>query len=190
MKKEIEQLRKETLQNAGEDQATIHDLINQKERELELLIRDLDDKVRFGEKATERPSSGSNRVTSFAERPPSRPGSVDEHRSGEFMDRPRSRGTGDAWTGPVDDRRAFHGGRPGEDRRAIQGASPTEDRRAFQGARSNDDRRFFHGGRERRYFGNRNMERYSQSLSLSLSLSPSHSLMLIQPMKLNISQNK
>nr|GMD97128.1 eukaryotic translation initiation factor 4B2-like [Ipomoea batatas] len=193
LKKEIEQLKKEALEDAGEDQAATHDFINQKEKELELLIRDLDDKVRFGEKTTERPGSGSNRgVTSLAERPPSRPGSVDEHRSGEFMDRPRSRGAGDAWTGPVDDRRAFHGGRPGEDRRAIQGASPTEDRRGFQGARSNDDRRFFQGGRERRYFGNRNMERYSLSLSLSFSLffpHLSHSCMLIHHMKLNISQN-
>ncbi|CAH9077768.1 unnamed protein product [Cuscuta epithymum] len=170
LKKEIELLKKEARQNPGEDDKgrIIHDeLINKKERELELLIRELDDKVRFGEKDSERPGSSSNRVT---DRPPSRPGSVDEHRSGEFMDvrRPRSRGTGgDALYGRVDDRRRSlqqqqGGGRPGDDRRGTaQGAFPTEDTRAFQGAaRSTDDRRFLQGGgRDRRFVGNRNMER-------------------------------
>ncbi|VFQ87686.1 unnamed protein product [Cuscuta campestris] len=168
LKKEIELLKEEARQNPGEGH--IHDLLSKKEKELEVLTIDLDDKARFGEKASERPgsSSSSGRVH---ERPPSRPGSVDEHRSGEFMDsRPRSRGRGggDAWHGRVDDRRRAvqqGGGWPGDDRRASQGGRPTEDIRSFQGAaRPSDDRRFAQGGgRDGRFFGNRNMDRSSRS---------------------------
>ncbi|XP_057948790.1 eukaryotic translation initiation factor 4B2-like isoform X2 [Malania oleifera] len=125
LKEEIEQLKKEiannnlvntnqqSLQGSGGDQSNIHDILLCKERELEQLILDLDDKVRFGSKTTERPGSGAGRSTGFPERPPSQSGSFEESRSMEFMERPRSRGTGDVWTRPSDDRRTFLGGRDG-----------------------------------------------------------------------------
>ena len=105
---------------------------------MEALIRELDGKVRFGQKAVERPGSGAGRFTGFPERPPSqsagerpgsRPGSgagrfmsfserpsqsgsFDDVRGPETMDRPRSRGTADVWTRPGEDRRgSFQGGR-------------------------------------------------------------------------------
>lgn len=96
---------------SGGAQTSLRDEIASKEKDLEQLIRDLDDKVRFGQKAIERPGSAAGRVTVFPERPPSQSGSVEEFRNTEFMERPRSRGTGDLWTRPVDDRRAFQGGR-------------------------------------------------------------------------------
>lgn len=101
----------ETALISGETQTGLHDEILSKEKELEQLIRDLDDKVRFGQKAVERPGSAAGRVAVFPERPPSQSGSVEDFRNTEFMERPRSRGTGDLWTRPVDDRRAFQGGR-------------------------------------------------------------------------------
>lgn len=99
---------------SGGAQTVLHDEILNKEKELDQLIRDLDDKVRFGQKAIERPGSAAGRVSVFPERPPSQSGSVEEFRSAEFVERPRSRGmggTGDLWTRPVDDQRAFQGGR-------------------------------------------------------------------------------
>uniref|UniRef100_A0A6N2N5W7 Uncharacterized protein n=1 Tax=Salix viminalis TaxID=40686 RepID=A0A6N2N5W7_SALVM len=90
---------------------SLMEIINEKERELEILVHDLDDKVRFGPKVIERPGSGAGRSSGFSERPPSRPGSFDESRSTEFMDRPRSRGKPDIWTRPADERRSFQGGR-------------------------------------------------------------------------------
>ncbi|KAE9454662.1 hypothetical protein C3L33_13437, partial [Rhododendron williamsianum] len=121
LKEEIDHLKKEfessshansePLEGSGEDQTTMHDLIVSKERDLELLIRELDDKVRFGQKAIERPGSGAGRVSSFHERPP--PQSFQEPRNVEFMDRPRSRGTGDMWSRQGDDRRSYQGGREG-----------------------------------------------------------------------------
>lgn len=123
MKEEINHLKKQLessshansvpLDGSGEDQTTLHDLIVSKERDLELLIRELDDKVRFGQRAIERPGSGAGRVSSFHERPPSQSGSFREPRNVESMDRPRSRGTGDMWSRHGDDRRSFQGGREG-----------------------------------------------------------------------------
>lgn len=79
---------------------------------MELLTRELDDKVRFGQKAIKRPGSGSGRVFRFPERrPPSQSGVFDDSRSMEVMGRPRSRGTGDMRTRQGDDRRAYHDGR-------------------------------------------------------------------------------
>ncbi|XP_042500714.1 eukaryotic translation initiation factor 4B2-like [Macadamia integrifolia] len=72
-----------------------------KEKDLELLIRELDDKVRFGQKSFERPGSGAGRVAGLPERPPSQSGLSDDYRSG----------TADVWSRPGDDRRAFQGGR-------------------------------------------------------------------------------
>ncbi|XP_010248678.1 PREDICTED: eukaryotic translation initiation factor 4B2 [Nelumbo nucifera] len=123
LKEEIDHLRKElekvaidangeSLQEAsGGEQTTLRELILHKERDLELLIRDLDDKIRFGQKVVDRPGSGSGRSASFPERPPSQSSLSEESRSMEFMERPRSRGTGDVWIRPGDDRRGFQGGR-------------------------------------------------------------------------------
>lgn len=126
MKEEIDHLKelerestiktnRESLQESGGDQASLSDAVLLKERELEALIRDLDDKVRFGQKAVERPGSrpgsGAGRVSGFPERPPSQSGSIEETRSMEFMDRPRSHGAGDVWTRPADERRSFGAGR-------------------------------------------------------------------------------
>ncbi|XP_043705886.1 eukaryotic translation initiation factor 4B2-like [Telopea speciosissima] len=121
LKEEIEHLRRElekeaavnangeTLKSGGE-QSSLHELILSKEKDLELLIRELDSKVKFGQKALERPGSGAGRVAGFPERPPSQSGLWEDYRRMEFTERPRSRGTGDVWSRPGDDRRAFQGG--------------------------------------------------------------------------------
>uniref|UniRef100_A0A803M720 Uncharacterized protein n=1 Tax=Chenopodium quinoa TaxID=63459 RepID=A0A803M720_CHEQI len=128
LKEEIENLKKELEKEPDNDapqetegeQTSLRDLIKSKESELEILTRELDDKVRFGQKAVERPGSrhgsrpgsGAGRFTSYPERPPSQSGSFDNGRVPEVMDRPRSRGTGDVWTRPGEDRRGgFQGGR-------------------------------------------------------------------------------
>ncbi|KAL0004360.1 hypothetical protein SO802_011921 [Lithocarpus litseifolius] len=130
LKEEIDHLKKElgtesttkenreSIQESGGDQSSLHDRISVKERELETLTRDLDDKTRFGQRAVERPGSGAGRpgsgagrVAGFTERPPSQSGSFEETRSTDFMDRPRSHGAGDMWSRHADERRPFGGGR-------------------------------------------------------------------------------
>ncbi|CAN0896295.1 Eukaryotic translation initiation factor 4B1 [Linum grandiflorum] len=115
LKEEINKLKedvqKEAVQVSDGDQSSINEIISQKEKELETLIRDLDDKVRFRQKPLSRPGSGAGRTPAFSDRPPSRSGSVDESRNTEFLDRPRSRGAPDILTRPVDERRSFQGGR-------------------------------------------------------------------------------
>jgi hypothetical protein len=115
LKEEIEHLKKglekelttkgnqEPPRGSADDIPSLREMISEKERELEMLVRDLDDKVRFGSKANERPGSGAGRASGFSERPPSRSGLFDESRNMELMDRPRSRGKPDIWTRPVDD---------------------------------------------------------------------------------------
>ncbi|CAK9175992.1 unnamed protein product [Ilex paraguariensis] len=134
LKKELEiesasNLDKGALQGSGEGKTSLHELILQKERDLELLILELNNKVRFGQKAIDRPGSAAGRVASYTERqierpgsgagraggyperPPSQSGASDESRGVQFMERPQSRGTRDAWTRQGDDRRAFQSGR-------------------------------------------------------------------------------
>ncbi|KAK7359029.1 hypothetical protein VNO77_00973 [Canavalia gladiata] len=116
LKKELEKestisSNKESVDEAGGDQTSTHALLLQKERELELLVLDLDDKIRFGQKAVERPGSSSGKATGFSDRPPSRSSSFEDSRSVDFTERPRSRGTGDVWMRPSDDRRQFQGSR-------------------------------------------------------------------------------
>ncbi|KAM7269655.1 hypothetical protein ACFE04_025152 [Oxalis oulophora] len=159
LKEEIDNLKKE-LQSSSESPdglGGLQGIILEKEKELEKLILDFDDKVRFGQKAIKRPGSGSGRSTGFPERPPSQAGSVDESRNMEFVDRPRSRGgQPDIWINkPADDRRGFHGGNPADDRRGFQGGNPADDRRGFHGGNPADDRRGFQGGRERGFMGGR-----------------------------------
>ncbi|CAK7332527.1 unnamed protein product [Dovyalis caffra] len=116
LKKELDKelttkVNREPQQVSVDNLPSLRELITEKERELVMLVRDLDDKVRFGPKAIERPGSGAGRASGFSERPPSRSGSFDESRSMEFMDRPRSRGQPDIWTRPADERKSFQGGR-------------------------------------------------------------------------------
>ncbi|KAL6513659.1 hypothetical protein OROHE_019519 [Orobanche hederae] len=93
LKEEIEHLKKESKELPG-DNPSILEQINQKEKDLELPIRELDDKVHFGQ----RPPSSSER-----------------QRGGDFMDRPRSCGGGDFMERP------HSRGGSGEDRRSIYG---------------------------------------------------------------------
>ncbi|XP_059633662.1 eukaryotic translation initiation factor 4B2-like isoform X2 [Cornus florida] len=106
LKKELE---KESALNDKSESASLYDLILSKEKELELLARELDEKVRFGQKVTERPGSGAGRVAGFP--PSSQSGTFEESRSMEFMERPRSGGAGDMWSRQGDNRRSFQGGR-------------------------------------------------------------------------------
>lgn len=156
LKEEIDSLKKdlestnnvnsESVQECSGTQPSLHDTVLQKERELELLIRNLDDKVRFGQKAIDRPGSGAGRpgsgagrAGSFLERIPSQSGSFEDSRNMEYMDRPRSHGKGDAWARPSDDRRGFQGSRE----------------RGFQGSREGG----FQGSREGGFLGNRDFDR-------------------------------
>ncbi|XP_039041083.1 eukaryotic translation initiation factor 4B2-like isoform X4 [Hibiscus syriacus] len=138
LKDEIDHLKKEVEKNStrssepARDQHSLHEKLLHKERELELLIKDLENKVRFGQKAVERPGSGAG---SFSDGPPSQSGSIDSSRSVEFTNRPRSQGTADARTRPRSRGTADAWTRPG------------------------DERRRFQGGRDRGFQGNRDMER-------------------------------
>lgn len=98
LKEEIDHLKKGLEQGSGGDQADLHEIILDKERDLELLIRELDDKLRFGQKAIERVGSGAGRTS---DRPTS--SQSESSRSSEFFERPRSH----------DDRRSFQRGREG-----------------------------------------------------------------------------
>ncbi|KAL4281870.1 hypothetical protein GQ457_03G008490 [Hibiscus cannabinus] len=115
LKQEIDNLKKELEKDSesGAEQPTLIETLHHKEMELEKLIRDMENKVRFGQKGVERPGSGSGRSGSFSDRPPSQSqsGSSDGSRNMEFTDRPRSRGSVDAWSRPADDRRGFQGGK-------------------------------------------------------------------------------
>ncbi|KZV40035.1 hepatoma-derived growth factor-related protein 2 [Dorcoceras hygrometricum] len=121
LKEEIEQLTKELQQKSGKDQASVNEIILQKQQELDHLVRQLDDKVRYSQKAFERHGSGAGRGAGFHDRPPSRPGAPDtgagfhdrppsmrevyeEHRTG-FPQRPNSR------PGLYDDPRASYADR-------------------------------------------------------------------------------
>ncbi|XP_076914153.1 eukaryotic translation initiation factor 4B1-like [Bidens hawaiensis] len=68
---EAEKNLKEEIYNLKrENQTGLHDTILEKEKELEQLTRDLDDKLRFAQKTVERPGSGSGRMgPGFQERP-------------------------------------------------------------------------------------------------------------------------
>ncbi|WOL16109.1 hypothetical protein Cni_G24891 [Canna indica] len=97
---------------SSEELSRLHEEIASKERDLELLVRELDDKVRFGQKASAnaRPGSGGGRSDTSSTRPPSRSGMSDGSRSIEIIDRPQSSsGNGDAWGRPMDGRRGFQG---------------------------------------------------------------------------------
>ncbi|CAI9767907.1 unnamed protein product [Fraxinus pennsylvanica] len=90
LKEEIEHLKKEFLEKSGEEQSCLQDLILKREKDLELLTRELDDKVRYSQKVFERPGSGAGRGAISIERPLSRPGAHEDPRAGH-SERPRSR---------------------------------------------------------------------------------------------------
>ncbi|KAL8535291.1 hypothetical protein ACS0TY_011061 [Phlomoides rotata] len=87
LKEEIKLLKQESLQKYGDDQTSINDLILQKEQELELLVRQLDDKIRYSQNFFERQGSGAGRGSG---RPPSRSGAYEDPRVG-YPERPHSR---------------------------------------------------------------------------------------------------
>lgn len=116
LKRELEKesasnVNRNSQQVSGQEQTSVRDRLLQRERELEQITRELDDKVRFNQKPVERPGSGSGRSSASFERPPSRSGSFEESRNTELMQRPRLRGTGDAWPRQRDERRGFQVGR-------------------------------------------------------------------------------
>ncbi|CAN4124007.1 unnamed protein product [Withania somnifera] len=159
LKEEIEQLRKEATLCSEEDKINLQKVINQKERDLELLIRDLDDKVRF-QKPIQRPGSGSGRGGGHPDRSLSQPAFYEDRRAGDQMDRPRSRSGGDAWARPSDQME-----RPRSRSGVDAWARPNEqvERPRSRGGgdawtRTGDERRSFQGGRGG-YFGSRESDR-------------------------------
>ncbi|XP_075482056.1 eukaryotic translation initiation factor 4B2-like [Primulina tabacum] len=107
LKDKIEQLTNELQQKLVKDQTGVSEIIFQKQQELDLLVRQLDDRVRYSQKGFERHGSGAGRGAGFHDRPPSRPGAPDagaglhdrpptmreayeEHRTG-YPQRPHSR---------------------------------------------------------------------------------------------------
>lgn len=91
------------------DKTAMHEKINQLEMELEILTRDLNSKMRFGQRIADRPGSGRGRFGGFSDRPPSQSGVSEDARSVDFSERPSSRGTGEVWT-RGDDGRTYQGG--------------------------------------------------------------------------------
>lgn len=97
-----------------EELSRIYEEITMKEKDLELLVHQLDDTIRFGQKvaANSRPGSAGGKSDTSSTRPPSQSGMSEGSRSIEFVDRPQSSsGAGDAWGKPMDGRRGFHRGR-------------------------------------------------------------------------------
>ncbi|ERM98884.1 hypothetical protein AMTR_s00114p00018640 [Amborella trichopoda] len=113
LKDEINNLKKELAKEAelnfgkeaSEEHMGLQELVAKKEKELELLIRELDDKVRFGQRGIERTGSAASGFGTGFDRPPSRPGTSEGSRSMDLTERPRSRGAADLWTRAGDDRR-------------------------------------------------------------------------------------
>ncbi|WOL15595.1 hypothetical protein Cni_G24376 [Canna indica] len=97
---------------SAEELSKLHEEIAAKEKDLELLVNQLDDIVRFGQRVTanSRPGSSAGRSDTSSTRPQSRSGVSEGSRNTEFVDRSQScAGTGDAWVKPMDDRRGFRG---------------------------------------------------------------------------------
>ncbi|ONK77171.1 uncharacterized protein A4U43_C02F3830 [Asparagus officinalis] len=96
-------------QITSEKQTDLHEQISQREKDLDKLARELDDKVRFGQKAT---GSGASRIAFPSDRPPSQSGMSEDSKNVDYMERPRSHGgTGESWGKPLDERKGFQGGR-------------------------------------------------------------------------------
>ncbi|PKA55491.1 hypothetical protein AXF42_Ash006693 [Apostasia shenzhenica] len=125
LKEEIDDLKKELVKetenkpdydftgNFAEPIKALHEQIRHREKELDQLIRKLNDKVRFGQRASTdvRPGSGAGRIPLSPDRPLSHSGMSEDSIHMEFKERPRSRGTAESWDRPMDDRRGFNSGR-------------------------------------------------------------------------------
>ncbi|KAF5778193.1 putative plant specific eukaryotic initiation factor 4B [Helianthus annuus] len=168
LKEEIHNLKMGFEKESTENQTNLHNTILEKERELEQLSRDLDDKLRFSQKTIERPGSGAGRVGSgFQERPGSGSGRV----GSGFQERPGS-GSGRVGSG-FQERPGSGSGRAGlgfQERSLSQSGSFDESRsvdfserprsRGDFGMRRGDDRRGYGGGADNRGFlGNRDVGR-------------------------------
>ncbi|XP_020106740.1 eukaryotic translation initiation factor 4B1-like [Ananas comosus] len=97
----------ESVQVSAEEVTNLREKILIKEKDLELLIQQLDDKVRFGQRGTtdNRPGSGAGRVAAFSQAVLS-----EDSRSTESIERPRSRGgMGETLPKTVDDKWGFQG---------------------------------------------------------------------------------
>ncbi|CAL0325101.1 unnamed protein product [Lupinus luteus] len=169
LKKELEKestanLNKEFVGESGVEQSSASAILLCKERELELLIHDLDDKVRFGQKAVERPGSSSGRSVGLPDRPHSQSGLYEDSKSVDFNDRPRSRGTGDMRMRPsveFNDRPRSRGTgdmrmRPSVEFNDRPRSRGTGDMRMHP----SDERRPYKGGRDRgEFLGSRDLNR-------------------------------
>ncbi|XP_078172158.1 eukaryotic translation initiation factor 4B1-like isoform X2 [Carex rostrata] len=107
LKEEISSLKAELTETEKKDPEEVQDLekrILQKETDLEQLIIELDNKVRFGQR-----SSADTRLGSSAGRVPvyQQPGASEEPRISESVDRPSSGGSsrGDSWARPVEEKK-------------------------------------------------------------------------------------
>nr|GEW20994.1 eukaryotic translation initiation factor 4B2 [Tanacetum cinerariifolium] len=178
LKEEIDNLKKECEKESNENQTSLHDTILEKEKVLEQLSHDLDNKLRVSQKAVERPGSGAGRVgPGFQERPGSgagrvgpgyqeRPGSGAGRVGPGYQERP---GSGAGRVGPGYQERPGSGaGRMGSgflERPPSQSGSFDEsgsvdfsERPRSRGnpwMRPDDERRGFGGGRDGGFLGNR-----------------------------------
>eukprot|EP00252_Welwitschia_mirabilis_P025140 TRINITY_DN7737_c0_g2_i1.p1 TRINITY_DN7737_c0_g2~~TRINITY_DN7737_c0_g2_i1.p1 ORF type:complete len:584 (-),score=75.33 TRINITY_DN7737_c0_g2_i1:315-1850(-) len=116
--------------SSGDDQNAIKEELEYKEKELEILVKELNDKARLERKNEERPGSGAGRNYEFFERPGSHSGHSEGGRSFDSLDRPRSRGGEsrgpEVWT------------RAGEERRSVNNSRGL----SFSGRRSETGRRW------------------------------------------------
>ncbi|XP_020580127.1 eukaryotic translation initiation factor 4B1-like [Phalaenopsis equestris] len=117
LKEEIDHLKKElcsqtegnmnsdSLDHSTEQCDSLLGKIKEREKELENLIHELDDKVRFVQRASadSRPGSGSGRAAFSADKLSVQNGVSEGSRQTEFG----SRGTSDSWSRPVSGKRGF-----------------------------------------------------------------------------------
>lgn len=106
LKEEISSLKADLTETEQKDPEEVKDLekrILQRENDLEQLIVELDNKVRFGQRssADTRPGSGAGRVPVYQQ-----PGASEEPRISE-SERPSSGGSsrGDSWVRPVEEKK-------------------------------------------------------------------------------------
>lgn len=163
LKEEIKLLKQE---KSCDEQTGMNDVILQKEQELELLVRQLDDKIRYSQKNFERPGSGAGRGSS-GERPNSRSGTYEDSRppsrSGAYDDpRPPSRSEDPRFErrlGPYEEPRGGSFSQESERPRS-RGSVNSWTRPSY-------DRRDTQGGGGRGFFASRDSDRYCISFSHS-----------------------
>lgn len=107
LKLALSEVSKDPEKNSDEESNSLSDQIAQREKELELLICDFDNKVRFARKST---SFNDKRNTYSSDGQHSQLNIYDEHLISVDRTRPRG-GKGNTWGRPMDDRRGFRGGK-------------------------------------------------------------------------------